>query len=61
MPPAHSAESTLMHKTLRLAAIWVATWALLLLPDLLLYWSGYPVVARQSRAASGWWRWLCSL
>ena len=34
-----------MHKTLRLAAIWVATWALLLLPDLLLYWSGYPVVA----------------
>src|SRR5215510_12689314 len=45
MPPATTAEPTLMHKTLRLAAIWVATWALLLLPDLLLYWSGFPVVA----------------
>lgn len=45
MPPANAVEPTLIHKTLRLAAIWVATWVLLLLPDLLLYWSGYPVVA----------------
>src|SRR5262245_17161815 len=45
MPPANAVEPILMHKTLRLAAIWVATWVLLLLPDLLLYWSGYPVVA----------------
>ncbi len=29
MPPANAVEPTLMHKTLRLAAIWVATWALL--------------------------------
>jgi glucan phosphoethanolaminetransferase (alkaline phosphatase superfamily) len=43
--PANAAEPTLMHKTLRLAAVWLATWALLLLPDLLLYWSGFPVVA----------------
>src|SRR5262245_28500542 len=45
MPPANAVEPILMHKTLRLAAIWVATWVLLLLPDLLLYWSGYPVAA----------------
>ena len=32
-------------KALRLAATWIATWALLLLPDLLLYGSGYPVLA----------------
>ncbi|MGE3528409.1 MAG: sulfatase-like hydrolase/transferase [Methyloceanibacter sp.] len=32
-------------KALRLAATWIATWALLLLPDLLLYWGGYPVLA----------------
>jgi hypothetical protein len=36
LPPANAAESTLMHKTLRLAAIWVATWAFFLIPDLLL-------------------------
>ena len=28
-----------------LCAVWAASWLLLLLPDLLLYWSGYPVIA----------------
>ncbi|GAF69264.1 unnamed protein product, partial [marine sediment metagenome] len=28
-----------------ICGLWVATWILLLLPDLLLYWSGYSVEA----------------
>jgi hypothetical protein len=46
MPPADvTNKPTLVLKALRLAAIWISTWVLLLLPDLLLYWSGYPVAA----------------
>lgn len=36
---------TLMPAAARLGGLWIATWALLLLPDLLLYWGGYPVNA----------------
>ncbi|MGH9809239.1 MAG: hypothetical protein ACRD9W_18635, partial [Terriglobia bacterium] len=35
----------------RLSGLWLATWALLLLPDLLLYWRGYPVNAATSPKA----------
>jgi glucan phosphoethanolaminetransferase (alkaline phosphatase superfamily) len=35
----------------RLGGLWLATWALLLLPDLLLYWRGYPVNAATSSKA----------
>ena len=30
---------------LPIAGVWLATWALLLLPDVLLYWAGYSVQA----------------
>lgn len=37
--------TALARSTARLCALWVATWLLLLLPDLLLYWNGYAVEA----------------
>ncbi len=35
----------MLRAALPLAGVWLATWALLLLPDVLLYWSGYAVEA----------------
>ena len=38
----------MLRAALPLAGVWLATWALLLLPDVLLYWSGYSVEAVSS-------------
>jgi hypothetical protein len=42
----------LLRAAVPLAALWLATWALLLLPDVLLHWSGYAVQAATSLKAT---------
>jgi glucan phosphoethanolaminetransferase (alkaline phosphatase superfamily) len=43
--------TSLLRGTARLCTLWLGTWALLLLPDVLLYWEGYSVKAAVSLKA----------